>query len=166
MESNPWAMIALISQPILLAGGDIAMRKMKKMPEELCSAYQNMSLALLAACYMMLSGLSFDFVYELSSAAWIWLVASCLLTILTQNAKAKAFKYSESARLQKLSFLPNVWQFSIDMIVLSVVFSTMQLTGFGLLVAFYAVEFIYNVVSDRMRNKKEFECNDEGYTKL
>ena len=42
----------------------------------------------------------------------------------------------------------------------------MQLTGFGLLVAFYAVEFIYNVVADRMRNKKEFECNDEGYTKL
>jgi len=33
MHTNPLAMIALISQPFLLAGGDIAMRKMRKMPE-------------------------------------------------------------------------------------------------------------------------------------
>ncbi len=33
MKSNPLALIALISQPFLLAGGDIAMRKMRKMPE-------------------------------------------------------------------------------------------------------------------------------------
>lgn len=166
METNPWAMVSLISQPFLLAGGDIAMRKMKKMPEQLCSAYQNLTLALLASVYMALSGLSFDFVWTLSSEAWIFLVASCMLTLLTQMAKATAFKHSESARLQKLSFLPNVWQFAIDMIILSIAFSTMQLTGFGLLVAFYAVEFIYNIVSERMANKKEFECNDEGYTKL
>lgn len=115
---------------------------------------------------MSLSGLSFDFVWTLSLEAWVFLCASCFLTLLTQMAKATAFKNSESARLQKLSFLPNVWQFSIDLVILGVVFSTMQLTGFGLLVAFYAVEFIYNVVADRMANKKEFECNDEGYTKL
>lgn len=33
MHSNPWAMVALISQPFLLAGGDVAMRRMRKMPE-------------------------------------------------------------------------------------------------------------------------------------
>ena len=33
MNSNPWAMVALISQPFLLAGGDVAMRRMRKMPE-------------------------------------------------------------------------------------------------------------------------------------
>ena len=48
--------------------------------------------------------------------------------------------------------------------VLSVAFSTMQLTGFGLLVAFYACEITYNIVSDRMRKNKQFEASDEGYT--
>ena len=33
MQSNPLAMVSLIAQPFLLAGGDISMRKMKKMPE-------------------------------------------------------------------------------------------------------------------------------------
>ena len=166
MAAAPWAMVALIAQPFLLAGGDIAMRKMRKMPEQLCSAYQNLTLTLLAGIYMMASGLSFDFVWTLSGEAWMYLCLSCALTIFTQLAKATAFKFSESSRLQKLSFLPNVWQFSIDIAVLSVAFSTLQLTGFGLLVAFYVCELVYNVVERRMANKREFVCNDEGYTKL
>jgi drug/metabolite transporter (DMT)-like permease len=109
MESNPWAMVSLIAQPFLLAGGDISMRKMKKMPEQLCSAYQNLSLCALASFYMLCTGLRFDFMLDLSLEAWGYLVLSCGLTILTQLAKSNAFKYSESARLQKLSFLPNVW---------------------------------------------------------
>ena len=145
-DSNTLAMVALVAQPFLLAGGDIAMRKMRKMPEQLCSAYQNMSLSLLAALYMLVSGLSFDFIWTLSSEAWMYLVLSCSLTILTQLAKASAFRYSESSRLQKLSFLPNVWQFAIDLIILSVVFSKMQLTGFALLITFYMVEMTYSVV--------------------
>ena len=123
------------------------MRKMKKMPEQLCSAYQNMTLTLLASVYMLFTGLSFDFVKTLSMEAWLYLCLSCGLTILTQIAKANAFKYSESARLQKLSFLPNVWQFSIDLLILGVAFSTMQLSGFSLLVAFYACEVFYNVIA-------------------
>lgn len=99
MQSNPWAMVALIAQPFLLAGGDIAMRKMRKMPEQLCSAYQNISLSLLASVYMLASGLSFDFVWTLSGKAWLYLCLSCALTILTQLAKANAFKYCESAPL-------------------------------------------------------------------
>ena len=92
-------MVALIAQPFLLAGGDIAMRQMRKMPEQLCSAYQNLSLTLLASVYMLATGLSFDFVWELSSTAWLYLCLSCALTIFTQLAKANAFKFSESARL-------------------------------------------------------------------
>ena len=33
MRSNTLATVALIAQPFLLAGGSIAMRKMRKMPE-------------------------------------------------------------------------------------------------------------------------------------
>ena len=88
------------------------------------------------------------------------------MTIFTQLAKANAFKYSESARLQKHSFLPNVWNFAIDLVVLSVAFSTMQLTGFSLLVAFYACEITYQIVEERLRKNKQFEASDEGYTNV
>ena len=91
MQNNAWAMVALIAQPFLLAGGDIAMRKMRKMPEQLCSAYQILSLTLLASVYMLASGLRFDFDWTISSSAWFYLCLSCALTILTQIAKAKAF---------------------------------------------------------------------------
>ena len=142
------------------------MRQMRKMPEQLCSAYQNLTLSLLACVYMVASGMSFDFVWQLNSSAWMYLTISCALTILTQIAKASAFKYSESARLQKHSFLPNLWNFSIDLLILSVAFSTMQMTGFALLVAFYVCEVTYSIVEDRIRRNKQFEPNDEGYTQV
>ena len=159
-------MVALIAQPFLLAGGDIAMRKMRKMPEQLCSTYQNLSLTLLAGVYMLIAGLSFDFVWTLSGQAWLYLSLSCSLTILTQLAKATAFKYSESSRLQPLSFLPNVWQFGIDLLILSVAFTSMQITGFSLLVLFYVADSTYSIFQRLAANKKQFACNDEGYQRL
>ena len=112
---------------------------------------------------MLISGLSFDFVWTLSGTAWFYLSLSCSLTILTQLAKATAFKYSESKRLQPLSFLPNVWQFAIDLFILGVVFSGMQLTGFSLLVTFYLADSMYSIFHRLAKNKDQFACNDEGY---
>ena len=148
MQAAPWALVALVAQPFLLAGGDIAMRQMRKMPEQLCSAYQNLTLTLLASVYMLCTRLNFDFISGLSSTAWLYLCLSCALTIMTQLAKANAFKYSESSRLQKHSFLPNLWNFSIDLIILSVAFSSMQIAGFTLLVAFYFFEAGYEVIKN------------------
>ena len=166
MHSNPWAMVALISQPFLLAGGDVAMRRMRKMPEELCSGYCNFTLTFLASVYMLATGLSFQFFSTLSTYAWIMLFLSCFLTILGQITKAAAFKYQENTKLQKLTFLQNVWMFGADLFILGITFSGMQLTGFSLLVLFYITEGTYNVVERRMANKKEFVANDEEYQRL
>lgn len=83
MHANPWALVALISQPFLLAGGSIAMRKMRKMPEQLCSAYQNLTLFVIASLAMIYSGTSLNFLWELSSASYGLLLLSCTLTIAT-----------------------------------------------------------------------------------
>ena len=115
---------------------------------------------------MLIAGLSFDFVWTLSGQAWLYLSLSCSLTILTQLAKATAFKYSESSRLQPLSFLPNVWQFGIDLLILSVAFTSMQITGFSLLVLFYLADSTYSIFQRLAANKKQFACNDEGYQRL
>lgn len=83
MKTNPWALIALVSQPFLLAGGSIAMRKMRKMPEQVCSAYQNVTLAVMASLAMVVSGTSLEFLWELSLASYGLLFLSCSLTIAT-----------------------------------------------------------------------------------
>ena len=56
-----FATIALVSQPALLAGGDIAIRKMAKLPEMLPSAYQNLTLMILAGVYIIVTDLGFYF---------------------------------------------------------------------------------------------------------
>jgi len=96
MHANPWALVALISQPVLLAGGSIAMRKMRKMPEQLCSAYQNLTLLVMASFAMIYTGTSFEFLREMSAFTYGLLLLSCSLTIATQIAKFSAFKYSEA----------------------------------------------------------------------
>lgn len=40
---------------------------------------------------MMIDGLEFSFVYELSGSAWTYIVLSCTLTIMGSITKAKAF---------------------------------------------------------------------------
>lgn len=94
MRANPWALIALIAQPFLLAGGAIAMRKMRTMPEQLCSAYQNLTLLIMASFAMVVTGTSLAFFSDLSAASYGLLLLSCSLTIATQIAKFSAFKYS------------------------------------------------------------------------
>ena len=79
------ATIALVSQPALLAGGDIAIRKMAKLPEMLPSAYQNLTLMILAAVYIIVTGLGFDFMHSMSRTAWILISFSCFLNILMHH---------------------------------------------------------------------------------
>ena len=142
MKANPWALIALISQPVLLAGGSIAMRKMRKMPEQVCSAYQNITLAAMASLAMIASGTSLSFLMEMSALSYGLLFLSCSLTIATQMAKFSAFKYSEASALQKYAFLPNGWQFFIDLLILQTAFTGMQYIGFGLLFAVYGLDVV------------------------
>ena len=154
LSANTGAFIALIAQPFLLAGGEAILRRLRKMPEQVCSAYQNMSITLLAAIFMMATGLSFSFVYELSASAWLYLCVSCALTVVTQLVKALAYKYCETAPLQKLAFLPNVWQFGIDLMILQVAFTAMQISGFSLLIAFYLGECSWGIISSRIERRK------------
>jgi predicted tellurium resistance membrane protein TerC len=93
MGANPLALIALISQPVLLAAGCVAMRQMRKMPETTCSTYQNLSLAILSAVFMIGFDLPFDFFMDFTWKAWLFVICSSLLTICTQTAKFAAFKY-------------------------------------------------------------------------
>lgn len=82
MSANFWVTLALMSQPLLLAGGAIATRSMRKMKETVVSTYQNISLMLLAAIVMYANGEEFSFLLGLSWVSWGLLIANGALTVL------------------------------------------------------------------------------------
>ena len=51
--------------------------------------------------------------------------------------KFLACRYHKASDLQKLAFLPNVWQFLIDIFIMKATFSGLELSGFVLLFVFY-----------------------------
>jgi len=56
----------------------------------------------------------FGFISELNGWSWLLIALAGLFTIFENTAKFMAFRYEEAAKLQKLAFLPNVWNFTID----------------------------------------------------
>ena len=51
---------------------------------------------ILAAVYILVTGLGFGFLYQLSRVAWIFLSFSCFLNILNAKVKAKAIRKAEN----------------------------------------------------------------------
>lgn len=92
-------LVALLSQPVLLAMGTVAMRQMRRLPETCCSTYQNATLFVLSGCYLVYSGTSFSFVLEFSLVSWALIMLSSLTTVATQLMKFKAFKYQQASKL-------------------------------------------------------------------
>lgn len=85
----------------------------------------NITLTIFGGAYMLAYGLSFDFFYELDALTWVLLTLSTIFAIASSIAKFAAFRNHEASKLQQLAFLPNVWQFGIDLIVLNLAFSGM-----------------------------------------
>ena len=118
MQVNSFALVCLICQPVLLASGAICMRMMRKMPETTASFYQNIALFVIAGVFMLFEGTSFLFMWHFSLVSWLTITLSALFTILTYTTKATALKYHKASSLQKLAFVPNVFQFIIDLLIL------------------------------------------------
>ena len=75
------AFVALISQPFLLAFGDLLMKQMGKLPEAPVSFAQGGALMVFAATYMLIAGEKFSFILELNKESWFFLILMCALTI-------------------------------------------------------------------------------------
>lgn len=137
------AVVGLCAQPVLLAGGMIASRKMKNNHPMAQACYTNLLLGIVSligiACF---PHINFDFIYSFSFLSWVLVTFAGIFTIFENTAKFMAFRYEEAAKLQKLAFLPNVWNFLIDLLVIKATFGAMQLVGFSLLFAFYTFELV------------------------
>ena len=142
LDAQTWAVIALCAQPFLLAGGMIAARRMKKNHPMAQTCYTNLLLGVVSVigvcCY---DHIDFSFIKDWSFLSWVLITLAGLFTIFENTAKFMAFRYEEAAKLQKLAFLPNVWNFVIDLIK-GTHFGGLQLAGFISLFVFYTYELV------------------------
>jgi hypothetical protein len=81
---------------------------------------------------------NFEFIMKFDIGSWLILCTGSLVTILASTTKFLAYKHHEASDLQKMAFLPNVWQFVLDIVFLNAIFNDIQITGFAMLFTFYA----------------------------
>ena len=79
------------------------------------------------------------------------LTLSSLATIFETTTKILALRYQEAGKLQKMTFLNNVWNFIMDLLWQTPL-SAAQYAGFGSLFAFYTFELIRNIVQKKTSN--------------
>ena len=126
MDQNMVVVFALFCMPILLAGGMIAARKMKRNHPFSLTCYSNAVLLVTSVTGLALtSDKGYGFVKEFSYMTWFLLTLAGLNTIFEHLAKFLAFRYYRAAPLQKFNFLPNVWNFTIDILFMHADFGTL-----------------------------------------
>lgn len=77
------AFIGLVANPFLLAGGVVAMRKMKNMHFTVVSAYVNIASVAIGLAGMLITSDSFSAFMDFSLQTWIIIIFSAFLVIVT-----------------------------------------------------------------------------------
>jgi len=156
------ALTCLIVYPIASSLGVIAMRKMKEMHYMVVSTYKNIFMAFFSISMIVASpNLDFKFVQELTAKQWLLFVLLGLMMIGDLTLKFSALKFQQASKLQKLAFLPCVWQFLIDLLLVQQGFEALQIVGFCIIFAFYIFEIVeYIVISYQ---KKRPNSEDDGF---
>ena len=90
---------------------------------------------------------NFSFVSEFSLLTWVLLAMSAALNIGQQYSRSYAYRNSEIPPLQRYAFLPNVWQFLVDLLILHTPFGKIQLFGFAVLGVFYTSQLVWGIVA-------------------
>ena len=81
-STNIFGVICLIMQPIMLAGGFIALRKMKNNHTMIVSAYVNLCLMILCTLILIVwPGINIFFFLHLNIRSWLLFGLAALLTI-------------------------------------------------------------------------------------
>ena len=100
LDSNFWATFSLVVQPLALAGGIVAMRRMKKMHAMVVSSYVNLTTAVFSILFIWLSSTrDFSFIAMMPEASWFLFALVSFLIVLEQTTKFMAFKYHQASNL-------------------------------------------------------------------
>jgi hypothetical protein len=102
---------------------------------------------------MVVQGASFTFLLEFGALSWFLLIAAAIINLFSSTTKFIAYKYHKASELQTLNFLPNVWQFCIDITFMKCTFSALELTGFFALFIFYGIYLSVVAASTCLKSK-------------
>lgn len=98
-SGGPLAFVGLLATPVLIAAQMICNKKMSKMSETVVSTYVQVTLTIVIAGLMAYQGASFTFMNEFTPTAWLLLIVSSLVNILSSTTKFQACKYQEISDL-------------------------------------------------------------------
>ena len=96
---------------------------------------------------MVVSGNDFSFFWKFSTYAWGLMISGSIVNLLSSITKFLASKYHSASSLQKLAFLPNVWQFIFDYSFMGFKYSGLELIGFTCLFVCYGIYLFWFTLS-------------------
>ena len=154
MGDNIPAFALLCAQPLLIAAGQVVSRKMRENHCMVLSCYGALLQAVFACSLVQLvAPIDLELLYSIDAVSWILITLSALATIFETTTKILALRYQEAAKLQKMTFLNNVWNFVMDLIWQTPL-SAVQYAGFGSLFAFYTFELFRNICEQKMKKSR------------
>lgn len=80
----------MLSNPVLISAGEIAMKLMQKMPETIVSLYNNFTLMITNALIIYYHSGNFDAWRRFDSVDWFAMIAMSITTLLSQTLRFKA----------------------------------------------------------------------------
>ena len=130
--------LALSCNPLLSAGGTIAMRKMKKFHEAVVSWYLNIVLIITSTTIILVLGQGWTIFLSFSYLSWGLMVGIGVLAVTSQTTRFKALKLQKAAKLQILTPVITLLQFAYDLGV-GTKFSIPQFVSIGVLMFLYFI---------------------------
>ena len=89
----------LFCNPILVAGGSISMRKMKKFHEAVVSFYLNWSIGLTSLILVLALGLDFGVIARFDWVSWLLSIGTGLTALTSQTCRFIALKLQKASKL-------------------------------------------------------------------
>jgi drug/metabolite transporter (DMT)-like permease len=140
-DPSIWAYVALLSNPLAIAAGNLAMRKGKKLNDSVVSCYMALAMLVFFLPFCLVSGKDLTIIADFSALDWvcIWFIAAG--TIVSQTLRFMALKNHTLTGVQPYTFLQPLQQFATDLLLFGYGFTLVQLLGVGCVGLVYSIGF-------------------------
>ena len=105
--------------PLAVSTGNIAMRKGRKLNDNVVSCYMALSLFLVFTPICIATGSDLTLIFSFSTFDWACLFFIAAGTVFSQTMRFKALKETELTKVQPYTFLQPFQQFLTDFLVFS-----------------------------------------------
>ena len=150
-----WVLYAsLATSPVLIAGGNIAMRKMKKFHNAVVAWYQSWAVLLVSITVILITQEGFEVFKTFDWRSWVLISLIGFFAVLSLTTRFKALKLQKAAKLQILTPIITLLQFAYDVII-DPKFTWIQYASIGFLFFLYVIQGVKVLVDENKRDKKK-----------